>query len=426
MLVLAIALTVLLVMLLVMPKGPDQDTRAKMSDSFVETIGVNTHLHFRNSAYIDQYPLVKEKLSDLGVRHARNGAILSSSSNTNDLFYGRVRELADLGIRFDMSVDPRRENQKTIDEAEIARIAQMAGPALESLEGPNEYNKSGDSDWAENLTSYQKDLYEAVKNNPSTREVPLLSPAIAKPYPERLPDLSAYADYANMHSYPGGRNPGTPTLENYSIPAARAVAGDEPLISTETGYHNATNYTGHHSQVSEKAMGKYTPRLLLEYFNRGIERTYLYELIDTYPNPKKDERDMHFGLLRNDGTEKPAYGALENLIGLLEDPGPDFKTRSLDYSLGGNTLSVNRTLLQKRDGRFYLMLWQEVPSYDLETEKNIAVDDRELTLTFNQPIKEAAIYRPNMSESPLERHSSPRRLVLEVPDEVLVVEITPS
>lgn len=426
MLVVAIALAILLAILLVMTVGPAQNTQARMSDDFVETIGVNTHLHFRNSAYDDHYPLVREKLTDLGVRHARNGAILASSSDANDLFYGRLRELADLGIRFDMSVDPRRKNQETIDEAEITRIEQMAGPALESFEGPNEYNKSGDPDWAGNLTSYQKDLYEAVKNNPSTREVPLLGPAIAKPYPERLPDLSAYSDYANMHSYPGGRNPGTPTLENYSVPAARAVGGDEPLVSTETGYHNATNYVGHHSQVSEKAMGKYTPRLLLEYFNWGIERTYLYEFIDTYPNPQRDERDMHFGLLRSDGTEKPAYGALENLIDLLEDPGPDFETKSLDYSLGGNTANVHQTLLQKRDGRFYLMLWQEVPSYDLETEMDITVNDRELTLTFDQPIKEAAIYRPNMSESPLERQSSPRRLVLEVPDEVVVVEIRPS
>jgi hypothetical protein len=120
-----------------------------MSDDFVETIGVNTHLHFLDSAYDDRYPLVREKLSELRVRHARNGAILASSSSTNDLFFGRLRKLAALVIRFNMSVDPSRQNQETIDEAKITRIEQLAGSALESFEGPNEYNKSGDPEWAE-------------------------------------------------------------------------------------------------------------------------------------------------------------------------------------------------------------------------------------------------------------------------------------
>jgi hypothetical protein len=422
MLVVGIALAILLVM----GCKPAQDVPARMSDDFVETIGVNTHLHFLDSAYDDRYPMVRAKLSDLGVRHARNGAILTSSSRLNDLFYGRLRNLAALGIRFNMSVDPRRENQETINEAKIARIERMADSALESFEGPNEYNKSGDPNWSENLTSYQKDLYRAVKNNPSTRDVPVLSPAIAKPYPEPLPDLSAYSDYANMHSYPGGRNPGTSTLENYSLPAARAVGGNKPLISTETGYHTALNYTGHHSWVSERAMGKYTPRLFFEYFNRGIERTYLYEFIDSYPNPQRDKRDLHFGLLRKDGTEKPAYVALENLIDLLEDQGPNFETGSLEYSLSGNTAGVHRTLLQKRDGRFYLVLWQEVSSYDLKAERDISVPDRKVTLTLDQSISRAAIYRPNRSITPLKQYSSPRRLTLEVPDELLVIELSPS
>jgi hypothetical protein len=422
-LVVGILLTILLVMAV---KPAPQCAPARMSDDFVETIGVNTHLHFLDSVYGDRYPLVSEKLTKLGVRHARNGAILTSSSTLNELFYGRLRNLAALGIRFNVSVDPRRQNQETINEAKIARIERMAGSALESFEGPNEYNKSGDPDWAENLTSYQMDLYQAVKNNPSTRDIPVLSPAIAKPYPERLPDLSAYSDYANMHSYPGGRNPGTSTLENFSLPAARAVGGNKPLISTETGYHTALNYTGHHSWVSERAMGKYIPRLFFEYFNRGIERTYLYEFIDSYPNPQRDERDLHFGLLRKDGTEKPAYVALENLIDLLEDQGPNFETESLDYSLNGNTADVHRTLLQKRDGRFYLVLWQEVSSYDLKAERDISVPDRKVTLTLDQSISKAAIYRPNRSMTPIKQYSSPRRLTLEVPDELLVIELSPS
>jgi hypothetical protein len=77
-----------------------------------------------------------------------------------------------------------------------------------------------------------------------------------------------------------------------------------------------------------------------------------------------------------------------------------------------------------RDGRFYLVLWQEVSSYDLEAKTDISVVNRKVTL--NRSISKAVIYRPNRSVTPPEQHSSPRRLTLEVPDELLVVELTTS
>ena len=173
-------------------------------------------------------------------------------------------------------------------------------------------------------------------------------------------------------------------------------------------------------------MGKYVPRLLFEYFNRGVQRTYLYELVDQGADPDKDERDENFGLLRYDGTEKPAYGALENLIGLLEDPGPPFEAGSLDYSLGGEVESVHRTLLQKRDGRFYLVLWQEVPSYNLETGRDLYVEPQRVQLTLDEPIKVANLYQPNRSASRIKTYTAPKRITLDVPDELLVIELVPS
>ena len=57
------------------------------------------------------------------------------------------------------------------------------------------------------------------------------------------------------------------------------------MVVTETGYHNAVNDPSiEHRPVSELAAGKYMPRLLLEYFNRGFGGTYLYELIDSQPD----------------------------------------------------------------------------------------------------------------------------------------------
>jgi hypothetical protein len=182
--------------------------------------------------------------------------------------------------------------------------------------------------------------------------------------------------------------------------------------------------------VPETVASKYVPRLFLEHFLRGIPRTYAYEFIDLKPNPANGGSNLenHFGLLRNDGTEKFAYVALKNLIGLFEEPStkpgdPLFTPDVLDYSLSGETQGMHRLLLQKRDGRFYLVLWQEVPSYDPNTRRPILVPDKRVTLTLEEPIGMATIYRPKSSDKPIARYANPRQLKLQVPDHPLVVEL---
>lgn len=424
----AFAVGVSLSIILVMSVKPAQSAvrPAKSADAFVDSIGVNTHFRFLDTAYNERYPLVKKKLEALGVRNIRDGALISPNASVNDLVYGRYRELAQMGMRFDLIVDPRKEGLETVDSAKIAQITSMAGPSLKSFEGPNEYNLSGNANWAEDLTAYQKSLYNSVRSNPSTDTIPVVAPSLGRPYPDNKPDLSAYANYANMHSYPGGRLPSDWGLDNYVIPAAKKVGGSKPLMATETGYHTASNWDGPHPGISEKAMGRYTPRLALEYFNRNITKTYNYELIDQKPDPAGSDREENFGLLRNDGTEKPAYKALKNLISLLENPGPNFKPGSLNYSLSGNLEDVHRTLLQKRDGKFYLVLWQEVSSYDLSAKRDISVPTRRVTLTLNQPVSAAATYLPKNSTSPTKKYAAPKKLTLDVPDHPLIVKLAPS
>ncbi len=399
--------------------------RAKMADSFVDTIGVATHFGHRDTAY-GNYPLIKDKLSDLGVRHVRDRAYLNSKQSLNEEVYGKYRGLAELGIKFNLTVDPRTENLESVNSGKIATIANMAGPSLGSFGGPNEYNKTGPN-WATELTAYQRDLYSAVKNNSSTANTPVLGPAMGKPYPSStdVPNLSAYMDYGNVHPYPGGEYPSNWGLDYFNLPKAREMAGNKPLVATETGYHNATN-NNDRPGVSEKAAAKYTPRLYFEYFNRGIARTYDYELMDSRPEPTYTDQEEHFGLVRDDGTNKPVFTALKNTITLLEDPGPRFETKSLDYSLSGDHKSKQSTILKKRDGYFYLLLWQEVSSYNTDTDRDLSVPSRQVTLTLNQRIATAKTYLPTNSVNQVQMYTAPKRLTLNVPDHLMVVELSPS
>ena len=80
-------------------------------------------------------------------------------------------------------------------------------------------------------------------------------------------------------------------------------------MTTEIGY---TTDPSNKQGIPEDVEAKYMPRLILEQILHEIRRTYIYELIDV--GPKVSKNDAAFGLVRNDGTPKPAFNALKNLI----------------------------------------------------------------------------------------------------------------
>jgi hypothetical protein len=198
-------------------------------------------------------------------------------------------------------------------------------------------------------------------------------------------------------------------------------------MSTETGYYNNPVQFG---WIPEHLSAKYIPRLYAKYFNRGIERTYLYELANQ--GPSTSDREQNFGLVRFDMTEKPGFNALENLIDLLEEPGaPAFTPASLDYTLTGSgaVAALHHTLLQKSNGTFYLLLWAEVPVFNRTANQNqgmeIINNPLAVTLTLNTRMTQARTFLPNDSINPTATFLNPTAINLSVPDRMLIVELTP-
>jgi hypothetical protein len=120
------------------------------------------------------------------------------------------------------------------------------------------------------------------------------------------------------------------------------------------------------------------PRIFLEQWLRGIQRTYLYELIDLPPGGSA--ADSAFGLLHSDFSSKPAYLALMNLLQLLADPGPSFTTKPFGFVLTGDLSAVHHVLFEKRNGTFYLVIWVEQPAYDVDQKKAILVPVQQVVL----------------------------------------------
>jgi hypothetical protein len=138
-----------------------------------------------------------------------------------------------------------------------------------------------------------------------------------------------------------------------AIDEARKVSADKSILVTECGYHNRMEEKGHPG-VSETAEAKYLPRLLFVYFNRGMTKAYKYELFDEKPDPGFTDMERHFGLVRTNGTPKPSFIALKNLLHLLADPGPATQTGSLAFEISGASTNLQHTLLQNRNGTFWL------------------------------------------------------------------------
>ena len=414
--------------------------KAERADDFVDSIGVNTHLEFTDTVY-GEFDLIASKLTKLGVRHIRDGAYTAKGYSSKHPYYKKCRALAKEGVRFNLLVNVKTSYTKGTDFAKLDDVYRWCGGAVISFEGLNEPDIRGLKGWASTTRDVQKKLYQAVNSDNELKKVKVLGPSVTWKTKE-VGDLSRYLDYGNWHPYPGGRCPSCTDpygngLDSY-LPKHRKPSGDKPMIMSEAGYHNAVNMgKTDHRPVSEKAAATYLPRLLLEHFNRGFVRSYLYEFIDIRSDKGKDERDKNFGLLRHDGSEKPAYKALENLISLLEDPGADFNLGTLTYALTGETSKVHQTLLQKENGTFYLALWQARSSYDtgaranapdkVSARRDLSVSKQEVTLTLGTAINKATLYVLDDEGDMAKKRVSLTggRLELNVGDTVTVVELTP-
>jgi pimeloyl-ACP methyl ester carboxylesterase len=391
------------------------EEQARPADALVDSIGVNVHLSYTDTSYRNYAGVVKPRLREAGIRHIRDGC----PPHWNDEQRTKLNELAAVGVRSLLICSPRLG---TLDQ--IVASLEKVPASVEAVEGPNEPDGEGISyrghAFPQGAREYQDDLYAAIKRDPATRRLPVVATAISNP--ENAPKLGPLpsADFANTHCYADGGPPGF--AWDWYLARCRANS-DRPIVATETGYHNSPNHTEGLwiPGISEAAAGKYISRLLPEYFARGIVRTYIYELLDLRDDPRNAECNL--GILRVDGGPKPAFTAIKNTIALLADPGPAFTPGRLAFTLTGQDASIKHLLLQKRDGRFALLLWRNAVSYDTQTRRDLPVPAQPVVVSFARPRKGARVYDPLRGVAPLRQYPAGRRLTVDVPDELLILEV---
>lgn len=344
------------------PAGAAMPRRAS---SFVDSVGVNVHMSYFDTAY-NHWQEVRDKLLELGVRHVRDGACVGCKVQRQ-----RLLALGQAGIRVDYTM-----RQPGSPDSLPSLVELLAGPmrsTVDSIEGPNEYDRSGDPRWAPHLRSYQRRLGELVRAEPRLRGVPLIGPSlVSAPDYFKLGSLARWINFGNIHPYAGGQVPTANLAPNVDF--EHRVAPHRQIVVTEAGYHNALASRGGHRPVSERAEAAYVPRLFLDFFRAGIARTYLYELVDEWPDPSHTNQEKNFGLLRNDFSEKPAFRTLKALLAAVRPVGQaHFRLRRLRYRIEHAPTDLRRLLLQTGPSSYALVLWRNTSVWDTGRLRPVAV-----------------------------------------------------
>lgn len=402
------------------PSVKAQTEQAKSVRDFLDSLGVNVHIEKRSTPYYVEFSsILKPRLIELGIHHIRD-SIWYSDIPKDSLVRNRFLELSQFGIRADIIIDTKQK----IFPKDIEIILKNYSDSIELIEGPNEWDLSlkkpstyyNNLQFPNNLIQIQRDIYKTVVG-----KLPVLAPSIVRKHSAKLVGLVP-CDFANIHTYVASTHPGHPMLDTEAIPHAFINCPKKPVIVTEAGWHTAINAPN--PGIPEDVHAKYIPRVFLEHFNRGIKRTYIYEFIDQRVNPL--DKEANFGLLRYDGSPKPAFIALKNLISLLNDSRISFTPTSLDYTISGNTDNIHHTLLQKNNGDFFLIMWQEVQSYDRHKKIYLNIPDKPIQVILKTPIKLAVTYLPNNSffpPQPVRAWNNPSTLSLKISDQIQVIKL---
>ena len=430
--------------------------RARQADKLVDAAGINTHFGYEDTAYFGLaregrlvQDILKDRLIELGVRHIRDN--LQGGGH----HYEFLNELAGIrtlqqpnGIKT-IAIARDWKNHSidhivTTEVAEAAALFNQPNRPLEAFEVRNEQDYYEEENIAARIVLLQKAFYEMIKAQPGMETLPVVGPSFARTrgWPvganssvlaaaiAQKIDLSAYIDIANLHAYAGELNDtghvcppeqlcaffDRPYSHQEAIADYRYLSGNKPVYTTETGY--SLDWPKQGEKLTESEIARMVPRTLADSFDKGIQRVYFYQLAD-------HEEDFHF--LNSDYSPRQQFTALSNTLQLLNDPGPDFTPDTLGYHLSGDTQNVRELLLQKRDGTFYLLLWQEVGRANNEDDGYVG--RRSLSVNLNpEQLFGVKVYEPTFatdanSPKPEVGIANANQISITVPDHLVVVEI---
>ena len=397
------------------------DFTALRASDVVQAWGVDTALTFNNS--YGNTSLVINELNYLGIDHVRE-----LMGGTDDYAQNIYRQLAADGAKFDFLVSTGGAQDLASTMTRLDLIAQTNPGAIVSVEGSNEINLwpityDGLTGMAAGV-AWQQALYTAVKSDPNLAGIPVINLTLGGGTPEQyqaLGNLSAFADYGNVHLYPGDPN-STSAPASYIIgPNSYVQYSNQdtpglPMIMTEFGYYTTPDNQG---GVTEAVQAKYELDALFDSMKAGLSQVYLYELMNGDPTDP-------YGLFYSDGTPKEIAVGLHNLTAILKDTGANagsFTPGSLNVSFSNMPATGNSLVMEKSNGTFDIAVWNEPDIWDVNNVREIAAPTSTVTVNLGAAFGSVKVYDPLTGTSAVQSLSNVGQLQLGLTDHPLIIEV---
>lgn len=377
---------------------------ARLDDEVVELLSVGTHLGLTAPANNND-AVVTQRLGELGVRHALD---LTARPDLD-----RIKTVGAMRVHFQIGI-------RDVDDYLTGVLG--AGSVIEALQldaglRPDEVTVAA---WQDRRALCDR-LRAAVQAWPGIHPL-IVGPDLALPPTLPVVDFGPCLDLGTVHR---GHSTAPPTAENASgLNLDQAIDDQHQRATARPLMLGLEGYAG---DVSETVQARYLARLIFETFNRGLARVYLGGVTD-----RGDETSdpavggavyagfaAGAGLARADGSAKPSFTAVRNLVALLADAGtPTFAPGMLRYRLEGAPADLHHTLLQRRDGTFWLALWLERPSAEAPMSAPV-------TVRFPFAARHVAAFAPQAAATPVNEWQGTDTVPLGVTDDVTLLQIAP-
>lgn len=373
-----VAATALLALGATLPARSGAATRTVSAAAFRDSVGVVAHPTYFSTSYGD-WTRVLARLGELGVGHLRVPIAVSSNAGWNDRLYDALEAAVRAGIDLNLVVARDCSYDGQLQRCLDAAREEVPAGGVEALEWPNEYDLSGRPGWAGELVAWGRALHQQANADPVLSAATIVGPSFGRSWgPAAVGDQSAHLDVGNIHPYTGATSPDPAHLASEKARIA-TVSGAKPVIATEAGFHTSPAHLNPDQPAAdEPTAAVYTLRTVLEHVASGVDRTYLYELLDLRSDPMDSQ--ANYGLLRSDFSAKPAFTALRNLLAMTGAQRPATVT-PLQVAVAGDTTDLRTLALQHDAVTYTLVLWRTASVWDRVAQTPLAVAPEPYTVT---------------------------------------------
>jgi serralysin len=366
------------------------------ASSFLNTLGINTHIDFDADGY-QNLATVEAAINYLGVKNIRD----SGQAESDISAWLQVAQAT--GAKFDDYIGQTSPAGMLADLVLAQQLAQEG--VLNYIEGGNEEDDSypeslGNNQWI--AAQFQQQVYALAQQY----GLPTINISFGAGWTAAnnwegdyatVGSLSAFANYANAHTYPvPGQTPDS-VIQQLNADALLAAPGD-PVMTTEIGWDSST--------FSETAIAQYVVDAAFDGIKDGDTAMYYYALFNDVSG--------NYGLMNADGSPTPAGTALHDLTTLLSDTGGSFTPGSLDVTLGGALSTDNTVLIQKSDGSDWLALWDETAG------------THAVTVTLPTTASQIQVFDPVTGTGAIGSASNADSITVSLGSDPLLIEIIPA